>query len=258
MAYNYYLMNGQNNKGNALNLVVNDKLVRNFTDISDIDLITMEIDRDKSNEIIKEYNKEANVEGIFYITSGPHKNDEVRVYAPIFKFNSAEAVKKQEQFKYFTLQRNNKIKNNKKIKLDQDREFENYIRSLLTRILDNNREILEDDTLIPIKLKEVMLQRYGLYKDYSTNSFINRPEKINFFRKSLSNYLELRVLTLEYLLAIEKDDVWIRKDIKSRAYWDNEGMVELPQIDYEGGKLPAGTITNYKQLTLTDMMRNKI
>ena len=63
-----------------------------------------------------------------------------------------------------------------------------------------------------VKLKEVIKERYRNYYNTGTNNYIN--SKIYLLRNLLSNYTELRNLTLEYVLYIHGLNTNLRSSIK--------------------------------------------
>jgi hypothetical protein len=129
MAYKYYSMNGKNGKGKALNILVDGKIHRDFKDISTLDLQTMEIRKENASSILSEYNPKGSIDGLFYDASFPHKKTETKTYAPIFDITSDKTKKYLDSLKYFAEQRDYKIKNGLKLKLDENDEFDKFIKA---------------------------------------------------------------------------------------------------------------------------------
>ena len=231
MAHYYYLANGKNSHGNALDVLVDGKLVRNFEDISTLDLQTLNIDSSKAKQILKEYNPEVDLSGMFYDLSYPHKDKEFKSYAPIFNMENDEVKYYQDKLRYFAEQRNYKKEHKQKIKLDVNQEFEDFIRTILYNILNQRDSKLTDyESLIAPTTKELFRERFVKY-NMSTNNYIN--SKIFTFRSLLSNYTELRNLVLEYMLYISGYNTNIRSKIKATKNWNNSGVEVLEPVSYD-------------------------
>ena len=252
MAYNYYLLNGQNGKGNTLNILVDGELKRDFNDISTLDLITMNIPNKNAKEVLKEVNPNIDLDGFFYNCSYPHAKTKTKSYATIFDYETGNSRLYLDKLKYFAEQRNYKKEHGQKIKLDETQELEEYIRTILYNILNNQQNKLTDyESLMSAKLKEIIKDRYTYYFTVGTNNYIN--SKIYLLRSLLSNYTELRNLTLEYILYIQGLNTNIRTKIKRTEEWDNEGMHKINPTKYQQNKeIPKEE--PYEQLELADFI----
>ena len=252
MAYNYYLLNGKNGRGQALNLLINGELKRDFIDISTLDLQTMEIKEKNAKDILQEYNPQIDLTGMFYNASYPHAKTKTKSYATIFDVEETNLKPYINKLRYFADERNYKKEHNQKIKLDESKELEEYIRTILYNILNSPQNNLTNyESLMSAKLKEIIKDRYKYYYNVGTNNYIN--SKIYLLRNLLSNYTELRNLTLEYILYLQKLNTNIRTRIKKTELWNNEGMHQIPSRYYlENNSIqPEPT---YEQMELSDFM----
>lgn len=250
MAHNYYLLNGKNGTGNSLYLLKNGKLLKNFVDISTLDILTLDISREKANDILKEYNPNTDLSGVFYNASFPHSKTKIKTYATIFGDDNDKSKYFFDKLKYFAEQRNFKKEHKEKLKLDENRVFDDYIRKILFNILSKQNSILVNyESLMSAKIKEMIRERYLTGHNMSTDNYIN--SKIYLFRNILSNYTELRNITLEYILYIEGLNTNIRSKVKNKALWDNLGMYPEEPIDYIDGKI-INRSPIYTQMELSD------
>ena len=135
MAQNYYLLNGQKGVGHTLDLLEDGKLKRDFIDISTLDLITMDIPREEAKDILKEYNPDTNLDGMFYDALYPYKKVETKTFATIFGFTNEECKYYMDQLRYFAEQRDFNKKNGNKVTIDDNRAFDKYVRTIMYRIL---------------------------------------------------------------------------------------------------------------------------
>ena len=91
-----------------------------------------------------------------------------------------------------------------------------------------------------------------MYPDVGINNYINF--NIYTLKSLLSNYTELRNLTLEYVLYLQGRNTNIRSKIKRTELWDNNGMEVMKPIDYDKGKetiIPE----SYNQMELADYIK---
>lgn len=235
MAHNYYLLNGKNGKGNTLNILVDGKLHKNFIDISTLDLATLDIKEEDAAKVLKEYNPKLDLSGIFYNASYPHSKTKTKSYATIFNQDKENTKYYLESLKYFAEQRNYKKEHKQKIKLDENRVLEDYIRKIIYNILyNNNTKLTEYESLMSAKLKEILREKFYIYPDMGINNYINA--KIYILKSILSNYTELRNLTIEYVLLLQEKNTSIRTNIKRTENWENIGMEAIEPISYNKGE----------------------
>ena len=251
MAHNYYLLNGKNGKGEALNILVDGEIKRNFNDISALDLSTMDIPIDKSTEILKEYNPKTDLSGMFYNVSYPHSKTKTKSYATIFNQENNNTKYYLDSLRYFAEQRKYKKEHNQKIKLDDNRELNNYIRKIIYNILYNNYSILtEYESIMSAKLKDILRDKYYIYPNMGIDNFIN--SRIYILKSILSNYTELRNITIEYILLLQGKNTNIRSKIKRTENWNNKGMEVVEPIPYNKGQNII--IPHYNQMELADYL----
>ena len=246
MAYNFYLLNGKRGKGTALNVLSGDVIRRDFPDISTLDLVTMEIKEKDAKDYFEDLNKGVDLTGMFYDASYPHKENETKTYPTIFNFDSDKSKYYMDKLRYFAEQRNYKKENGLNLKLDENRTFEDYIRTILYNILSNyDSKIVDYESLLAAALKEMIKERFNDYKYKGTNNYIN--SRIYKLRSILSGYTQLRNLTLQYLLSINGQNTKLRSDINRVSIWDNTGMEKKTPTNVKGE-----IVEPFHQMTLDD------
>ncbi|MBR3161194.1 MAG: hypothetical protein IKF19_00485 [Bacilli bacterium] len=250
MAHSYYLLNGKKGNGKALYLLKNGELIKNFKDISALDLQTMDISGNNAKELLSEYNPDIDLSGMFYDASYPHSKTKTKTYVTIFNFENKDVDYYFHQLRHFAEQRNYKKEHRNKLKLEHDRIFDDYMRRLLYNVMKiRSDKLISYDSLISFKIKELIRDKKYNYSDMGINNYIN--SKIYLFRDILSNYTELRNITLEYMLYLQGMSTDIRSDINRYKYWDNYGMEEVEPIKYvKGEKIPKPK--TYTQMELAD------
>lgn len=253
MAANYFLMNGKDGYSNSVCLLSNGYLTTNFNDISTLDLATMSISKERSQEILKEYNPNLDLSGFFYIATSPNSKNEVKTYAAIFDYENPKTTKVFNGLKYFAKQREYKVNNGLSIQLDFDTELNDYIRTILFDILDRPKSdvlnVMDDYSQVASRLKKILNNRY---KDNTipTNKYIN--SNIYVLKEILSGYTALRNLALEYIRLKSKDDLVLKNILLERKKWENRGMEYTKPVKYEKENIPKREV--YKQLKLEDFM----
>ena len=234
MAVNYYLLNGKNGKGQALDVLVDGKKYRNFPDISTLDLQTMKIKKEDASYHFEELNPGVKIDGMFYDASFPHKKSETKTYAPIFDIGSDKTKKYLNKLREFAEQRNYKIKKGEKVVLDLDSNLDNFIREISFDIMKKyDAKILDYESLIASNLKDIYRERFTKASNKGTEQYM--LSKLQLLRRYLSNYTQLRYLVLEYVSIIEENRIVKRSNINRLRHWDNEGMEVRQPINYING-----------------------
>lgn len=269
MAARYYLMNGKNGKGNAVNLLVNGKVVHDFDDIASLDLETLKMTIQEAKEELAQYNSDIILDGGFYDLSYPHNKtiiqkhydivthgdyvskDKVVVsksYASIFNYSNPEVRYYLDKLRYFAEQRKYNKENGKHLQLSSTQELDDYVFKILFDLFDNpNKNLTSYGSLMSKALKSLINDRYYLCSDKSNNQFVQ--SRIHIIRSLLTNYTELRNLTIEYILYILGKNTNIRSYINGCEQWDNKGLDKNECID-----LSLVKYNNYQQLHLSDFM----
>ena len=242
----YYLLNGKNGKGNALDLLVDGKLRRDFVDISSLDKETMNIKRSEAKDVLAELNKDKDLDGKFYDALYPYKKVETKTFAPIFDFEGDEYKYYMDNLRYFAEQRDWKKQNGKKLELDQNRQLNNYIRTLCYNILKKcKRELIQYESLVPYALKEEF--KNGFMSKKGADGFLNsRSYKISLL---LNHYTSLRDLSLEYMYSIGGEKPAMRSALSSYSHFDNYGMEALGDREI-GQEEKSDKEIKYYQMTL--------
>ena len=239
-----YLLNGNRGIGDVVNLNDNGTIRKQFKDISEIDLITMDIKDKESKNVIREYNHDKDLLGYFYIGVYPYPNDTIRTYAPIFNYNKEILNKYYDNLKEFAYERLLKVNDKDRLQLDLDNDLKDYIDDLLYKIMNNNVMCISNkDSIISNKLKSVINDRYDRYFNRSTEDYMKMKSSIIY--DILSSYTELRGLTLEYMLYLSGNNTNIRNKYKNPSNWNNFGITK------EANK---SEIFESKQMELADYM----
>ena len=226
MSKHYYLMNGKNGIGNAIDLVVDGKRKRQFNDIAELDFRTLDIKNDLAKEYLSEFNPKENLNGMFYDVQYPFKKTEVKSFGTMFKYDNDKTKSIEDKFKYFAEERMYYVMGGEKVKLYEGEKLDEYIKTILYDILSNEKSsILDFDSIMSASLKTLLFRRYNEYYNKGTMEFM----KANIYRlrNQLSNYSELRNLTMEYLLWKQGLNTNLRNKIKSKENYDNYGMTDV-------------------------------
>ena len=251
----YYLLNGKNGEGNALDLEVDGKLKRDFDDIATLDLKTIDIPIKHATEILQEYNTKVDLSGTFYDAQYPYKKVETKTFAPVFRVEGTETNYYLDHLKYFAEQRDRKVQKGEKVALDKNSILEGYINTLLYSILKyNKKSIISRDSIVPYDVKE------GLEKGFSQTGYKSPESIINSWearrlKMILDHYTSIRNLTLEYLATISDIKLPSRRDINNFARYENYGMEPRESAILPKEKKSDKQI-KYYQMTLNDFLNN--
>lgn len=254
----YYLLNGKNGVGNALDLEVDGKLKRDFNDIASLDLKTMEIPIKDASNILKEYNPDIDLSGTFYDAQYPYKQVETKTFSPIFKIDTEDSMYFLDRLKYFAEQRDWKVQKGEKVALDKNTILEEYINGILYNILKyNNKRIIRQSSLVGKEIKDELQEAFRLMATTSPEGYIN-GRKSGKLKMYLDHYTQLRNITIEYLASKSnvKNLIADRGDINSFARYENYGMEPRESAILSTEKKSDKQI-KYYQMTLNDFNPNK-
>lgn len=248
----YYLLNGKNGEGNALDLVVDGKLKRDFDDIASLDLRTIDIPIKEASEILKEPNPDIDLTGSFYDAQYPYKQVETKTFAPVFKVDTVNSKYFLDHLKYFAEQRDWKVQKGEKVALEKNTILDEYINALVYNILRyDNRHIIRPDSIVGKDIKDE-LEKGFTYN--SPDSFINSRRSTR-LRMLLDHYTQIRNLTIEYLASKSDIKSPSRRDINSFARYENYGMEPRESAILPKEKKSDKQI-KYYQMTLSDFNLN--
>lgn len=262
----FYLMNGNSGKGSALNLLVNNSLWRSFNDISDIDLLTMKMNRDEASTILEKYNKDADLSGMFYILKNNDNTNSIDTYAPLFNSNNDEAKEMLERLEILALERSEKAKYGNSLALNKDRNFNDYVMSLLYKVLNTRIPRMTDgNSLVNYRIKNEIRDFYKAQEDANENNkeFDFRKKVYALYKRNengLKYYSTLRELTIEYILYLEDYKNYLKSAIRSRETWQQNGLYDVNDVPYnvEEEKIEERNkeliLTDFKQMNLTDLL----
>ena len=242
MSKSYYLMNGNNRVGQVVNVKVGEKVKREFEDIAILDLATMDIKDKEAKDILREVNPGNPINGMFY-DLWLQGNQKVNAYAPIFNYDKPILEKYYNELRHFAELRSVNVIGNKSVKLDYNSRLDEFVRDMLCKIIDNNiQSLTEYDSLISFKLKKIIKEKSeGMYYCSSANRYLDSKSKI--IKNLLSNYTELRNLTLSYIIYLSGNKTGNRSLIERTENWNNLGITKEAFQD---------NIINCQQMELAD------
>lgn len=255
MAYRYYFLNGKLGHGKALFLPEKGVLRRDFTDISNIDLITLNIKKKDMRDVIGDYNRGEDISGAFYDASYPRGLSKLRkgeidkpetdIQPAIFDFSSERTEYYLDKLKEYAEERNYKAEHGINVKLDETVSFNCFIENLLYRIFDDfDERISSYESLVGLPLKDRINNRFDEYKDMDTCQYVQR--RLKTMRDILSNYTQLRILILEYLCLKENYNPNLRGVMNNISTWKHENMTPFTKN--------INSREEYRQLVLSDFM----
>lgn len=241
MAHNYYLINGKHGNGNKVNLLSDGKVTGEFKDISTLDLATLDINFKDKNEILKEYNKDIFMNGIYYDLSYPHNKTEYKIYTPIFDYGNSIIINNYtDDLKYFAEQRKFKVDNKQKIGLDQNKKLDDFIYRAVGHVLrNNNHTISNEESIIAAKLKDLIKEKREEKPYMGVDNYIN--SRIYILRSIFSNYTQLRSFVIEIIRREADSHIVNRTDLGRVNQWDTN-LEANPIVEEE-----------CKQITLHDL-----
>ena len=230
MAHRYYFLNGQKGTGKALFLPENEEVRRDFTDISNIDLITTELKGDEKPEFIGKYNPDDNLDGLYYVASFPHglsinKNEPTtNVYPAFFNIATDKTVYYLDKLKEYAEERKWKAEHGELIKLDDTTSFSSFVEDLMYKVLDvNDVRIAHPESLVALKLKDIIKERYEECPNMDTAQYVKTRLKL--IKNILSNYTQLRLFIMEYICIKDGNYTYkLRNAMGNISSWKNENM----------------------------------
>ncbi len=243
MAQKYYLLNGKNGKGEALDLLVDGELKRDFIDISSLDLKTLDIPINKAKDTLKKYNEDKDLDGTFYAALYPFKKVETKTFIPAFGIENEELEYYLNNLRYFAEQREWNIKNRKSKDFNKDAKYDRYVEVLLYYLLKNqNQRVVRPDSSVGSVLKDELKEGYRAMSYKSPEEYIRYRRKL---KSLLDHYTQLRILTLEYISSQSDYKIPTRSALSRFSKYENYGMEPT-----EGNK--SDKQIKYYQYTLDD------
>ena len=224
---NFYLLSANNKteKGTVLNIPTENGIENTFTDIAYLDIATLKIDKDKSFEILKEYNPKVDINSL-YIIPDKQKENSLSVYYPLFNFNDQKSKYFLDMLEYYANKRIQNIEATGKIgKFDfrKDNNLLNLIKSTLigiTRLKPMEFDRLTDRNSIMVGFLKDKLYDSNMKDDIDINNPITR--KAHEIGSVLNNYASLRNFIYAYLLVLEKYDVSLNSRLRKAALYKND------------------------------------
>ena len=231
-----YLCNGKDGYGNALNVLRNSN-TRGFSDISILDLTTIEIPKKDVKDYFKELNPNIDLSGDYYICTANQSS----IYLPIFKPENSNALNYINKLKELAKSRYKNIQTTGKAGTLNRYDSEKILREVLTDIykLDNisYHKITNYYTNICNDIQEsIALRDFGENRNKADIQYINRLI-LHDQRNKITSYTIVRNLVLAYARLMDNEDTMINRQEIENGYTDL-----------------AGTNEKAKQLSLFDFM----
>jgi len=232
----YYLCNGKDGYGNALNVAANSKLTRDFPDIASIDLTTMEIPISNVNVYFKGLNPNNDLSGTYYICTKNLSS----IYIPVFKPNNLKANMYIQELKKLAESRCDNLDKKHKVGTLNRKDAEYISRRVLTDIyrLDDNKfnGITNTYASISNNIQEgIILRNYDKDRAKTDMEYINRFI-LHDYRNQITSYTVIRNLVLAYSRLIDNQDIRLNRDEIRNGYTDftgkNEVVKQLSLFDY--------------------------
>ena len=248
MISKYHLIKGNYGKGRALNIPYNGECLSTFDDISTLDLATMDIDFKNIDSFMKEYNQGLENRGNYYDLSYPNSKNKCKTFAPIFNYGNNLIISKyMDYLRYFAEQRNFKAQNGENLRLDENKQLEDFMYDSFRYILRNDFEkYIKYESLLSLKYKDMILEKNERYK-MGMDNYINYHSGL--FKSLTSSYTLLRLIILEIIRNNSSSHILNRSDLNTYKRWD---------FDLNAYKNPSEIKTKekeveYKQLTFQDL-----
>ena len=210
----------------------------------------MNLKGDQKREFISKYNPDKELNGLYYVASFPHglykKEENTYVYPAFFDISSEKTVYYLERLKEYAEERKWKAEHGESVKLDDTPSFQSFREDLMYKIFDiNDTRIAHPESLVALKLKEEIKNRYLEHPDMDTTSYIKLKSEI--IKNILSNYTQLRLFIMEYMCI--KDGVYnykLRNPMGNIESWKHEEMTPAAK------NIKKNEV--YKQLVLSDFI----
>ena len=268
----FYLFNGKNGKGQAIDLLVNGKLQRKFFDIAELDFHTMDIPRDEAKDVLSDLNPYTDFDGMYYDIPFRQTANRITVYTPIFNCNSVKGQEYLDELKYFAELRMFNIKEHGKVgefNYEANRDLNDLIRSVLYNICQLSKTkfdiITDKNSFISSNIKDALKARNNEYAYYDDIRYISRILKNRGIGKTLNGYTALRNLVIAYILLTEGENIKLNTQLYTAAHFDNnfdlawDPIAALGEYDDEE-EFDADSIdltqADYRQLELANLDNN--
>lgn len=222
---NFYLLSGNSitKKGTVLKVPTENGIEISFSDITYLDKATLKIDKDKSFEVLKEYNPTLKKDDFLYIIPDMQKKNSISVYYPLFNFKDEKVKYFLDMLEYYLNKRISNIEeNNQAGKYDfrNDKSLFNLIRSTLigiTKLDYNEFDSLTDRESIMTGVLKGKLYDSNM-KDDSLNPITKKVYEIG---SILNNYPSLRNFIYSYVLMLEKENIFLNSKLRTCALYKN-------------------------------------
>ncbi|MCR4581204.1 MAG: hypothetical protein K5666_01680 [Bacilli bacterium] len=199
MAKKYYLANGESGEATGLKLLVDGTLKRDFDDISDLDIQTMELPFDKAKDILQEYNEKVKFGQHFFDVEYPFRDFDVKTSPTIFDYQGTDLTKLYNSLRHFAELRSRQKKTGQSVALEHTNELNDYYRSLLYKIIQtNDKHFYDRDRLYSSDLREAICDKMLNKQHIKIEDYISSILYSSRINGTLHNYTQLRLLFIEY------------------------------------------------------------
>ena len=207
-------------------------------------------------DIVGEYNPGEDLSGKFYDASYPRgltklkkgeiTKPETEVYPAFFDIYSEKTEYYIDKLKEYAEERKYKVEKGLSVQLDETVQFSNFVENILYRMYDDfNDSIVSEDSLIALKLKEIIREKYDEYPNMSNSQYVK--SRLKLIRKILSSYTQLRIFVINYLCLKEDYNPRIREVMNRIDTYKHENMTPSTK-DLKKNE-------EYRQLVLTDFIK---
>lgn len=231
MAGKYYLANGKDNVASTVVLDTPNGRKREFQDIASIDLITMEIPFQNARAVIAQQNPNVDLSGTFYSILYPYKKVEMKTMIPMFDYSNDNTKYYLDGLKEFASQREFQIQNKKKIRIESNDFFEQYLNKLVYKIFSEKTDYLTDqDSIIANNFKDFIKDRKK--EPYmSTDDYIN--SHMRYLHGILGSYTALRNIVFTYLVNKQGLNANRRLNLIDKKTWSVDHLDDVVAGEYE-------------------------
>lgn len=199
MAKRYYLTNGENGTASGITFKVNGILKRDFDDITDVDLQTIQIPYNKAVETLQKYNERIEFKQNFFDAEFPYRENEVKTSPALFEYNNKELYGFYKTLIHQAELRSAQKKAGKSVILEDSKELKDYYYGLMYKIISTkDSRFYSRSSLIGKELKNKICERMIGKEHIRIEDYISYILNSDMINGMLHNYTQLKALFIEY------------------------------------------------------------
>ena len=225
---NYYMLNGTEYGSETIYVPFKDGFVKNTSDISDLDLATIDLGTSLRDALV-EANPTIKLREQYFIGKFPYERG-IKIFKPIEMFKETErTVHVINGFRELAEERNYKYYKGSSLELDSKIKALELVYYMLKSLNDSDyRDMFSYESILGRKIKE----------DYKHNKFM--------FEREIVNYTQLRNMVLYYLAYKADRRVVTRDQIKLME----ESLKRIKGLYPEDPDKIKSALEDYKKLLL--------